>query len=106
MSRLLAEISSAELAEWMAFEKEFGPLGGYRDDILAAQISRALYCLQASMAGKRPTGTLADHIMVWAPKNVQTPQDHLRMVKSLHAGMVRRHERRDKRQRGDGDVGS
>lgn len=94
VARLLSEISGYELAEWMQYERMFGPLGGYRDDVHAAQISHAIYCLQAGMSGKRPTAKLKDHILTWEPRPPQTPADHLRMVRQLHAGLTKDSRRR------------
>lgn len=50
VEELLARVSSAELTEWQAFEQVEGPLGGRRDDTLAALVS---FYVASALGAKR-----------------------------------------------------
>lgn len=79
--RLLAETDSAELAEWMAYEKVAGPLGADRGDIHSAVIAATVANVNR---GKKPPMKIADFVPDWDPR----PQDwreQLAIVKQLNS---------------------
>ncbi|MFZ3494627.1 phage tail assembly protein T [Streptomyces sp. 5.8] len=58
VGRLLAEAGSAELAEWQAYEKLTGPLGGLRGDLHAALVSASVVNSQRAK-GRKPLSPVA-----------------------------------------------
>jgi hypothetical protein len=65
ISELLQRVSSAEITEWMAFEKINGPLGGRRTDYAAALITKAIYDVNTK---KRKRRKLGDFLLKWGGK--------------------------------------
>jgi hypothetical protein len=59
---LLQRVTSAEITEWMAFEKINGPLGGQRTDYAAALITKAIYDVNTK---KRKRRKLTDFLLKW-----------------------------------------
>lgn len=78
VEELLARISSRELAEWAAFEREFGPIGLERGDWQAAQITQAV-----AGDGK---ARLADYVLRWGRRRRQTGQEQLALLRALASG--------------------
>lgn len=72
---LLARISSRELAEWAAFEQEFGPLGLERGDWQAAQVAQAI--------GGDGKTKLGDVVLRWGRKRRQTGAEQLAIFRAL-----------------------
>ncbi|MCR3732184.1 hypothetical protein FHS35_009102 [Streptomyces umbrinus] len=71
---LLAVTSSAELAEWRAYEQLSGPLGGARGDVNAAMISAAIVAVNRDKGKRAPT--LADFMPRWDRTRVRkTPEE-------------------------------
>jgi hypothetical protein len=66
VAEMLERISSAELTEWMAFEKLNGPLGGRRHDYLAALQAHIAVTAASGKKGKK--FKLADFVMEWGGK--------------------------------------
>lgn len=46
MRRLLREIDSRELTEWMVFERLYGPIGQRRDDYLISLLAAVIHNTQ------------------------------------------------------------
>lgn len=78
VEELLARISSRELAEWAAFEREFGPLGLERGDWQAAQVTQAV-------AGDGKS-RLSDYVLRWGRRRRQTGQEQLALFRALASG--------------------
>jgi hypothetical protein len=78
VEELLARISSRELAEWAAFEREYGPIGLERGDWQAAQVTQAI-----AGDGK---AKLTDIVLQWSRKRAQTGEEQLAIFKAM-AGM-------------------
>lgn len=84
MGELLRRISSRELSEWMAYEKIAGPLGGARDDVLAALVSATI--ANANRA-KGPTYQVKKFIPVWEPPPAQSPMDLYEKARQINAAL-------------------
>lgn len=88
---MLKQMSSAELVDWMAYEKIAGPLGGARADYHAAQISAAITNGIKALAGKRGDGNLSSHVLKWdnarQPEQQQSPQDMKRQLRGLNKAL-------------------
>lgn len=93
---MLADIDSAELAEWMAYEHVAGPLGPERGDmlhgILAATVANAA-------RGKGKKAEPKDFIPTWDQGARQQPADWQQMLAQVQA-MNRRFGGTDLRERG------
>lgn len=63
VGRMLAEISSRELTEWMVYEQIAGPLGPVRGDYQAAQITANI--LNVNRGKNRRGKTVGDVLMRW-----------------------------------------
>ncbi|WP_289009514.1 DUF4035 domain-containing protein [uncultured Thermomonospora sp.] len=81
VSELLARMPSAELTEWMAYERITGPLGGERGDIQAALISTVIANSLAGKKGRR--AKLRDFLLKWDRKP-QSWRDQLAVVRQLN----------------------
>lgn len=78
-------MSSAELSEWMAYERIAGPLGPARADIQAAIIAATV--ANANLAkGKRPF-VPADFIPEWGGKRKLTPEELWAKIKQVNAAL-------------------
>lgn len=85
MAELLARISSAELTEWMAYERIDGPLGGARGDYHAALIAAAVTNGFKALGGKRGSKRLGEFLIEWDKRRgSQTPREMLRAVRSIN----------------------
>lgn len=60
--RMLAEIDSRELTEWMAYEKFAGPLGGERGDLHAAMVAATV---ANTVRGKKPPVKVSSFVPKW-----------------------------------------
>lgn len=87
VEELLARITSRELAEWAAYEREFGPLGLERGDWHAATVS---HVVAAAAGGK---GRITDFLPRWGRRR-QTAEEQLAIFRALAS-------RGDERQWGD-----
>lgn len=66
VAELLKTISSRELAEWMAFERTYGPVGTEkRLDVAAAQIQSTLVRINWTDRQKKPP-RLEDYLPDWS----------------------------------------
>ena len=54
MRHLLADMGSAELAEWRAYERLSGPLGGARGDVQAALIATVIAAVNRNKGQRSP----------------------------------------------------
>lgn len=72
--QLLASVSSAELAEWRAYEQLAGPLGGARGDINAALVASVIASVNRGKGQRAPT--IADFMPSWDRVKVRkTPEE-------------------------------
>lgn len=63
--QLLGSIDSRELTEWQIYERENGPLGGERLDILAAKIMALLVRVNASSKDQAKIKD-SDYLIKWS----------------------------------------
>ena len=75
---LLARITSRELTEWAAFEREYGPLGPERGDWQAALVA---HTLAGASGGKR--SRVSDYLIRWSGRRQQSAEDQLTVLKAL-----------------------
>lgn len=73
--RLLAETGSAELAEWQAYERLAGPLGGARGDVHAAMIASVIAAANRGKGQRAPT--VADFMPRWDRARVRKSPEEL-----------------------------
>ncbi|MFW6034562.1 MAG: phage tail assembly protein T [bacterium] len=79
---LLGRISSRELAEWMAYERAFGPLGGERGDYQAALVAQTV--ANANRGKKQRVRKLSDFLLRWSRQR-QSPQQQLEIMRRVVA---------------------
>lgn len=84
VDELLARMSSREFAEWQAFERIDGPLGGARGDVHAAMISAAIVNANRS---KGPARQMSEFLPRWdkGAKAEQTPEQMWAAAKAITA---------------------
>lgn len=80
---LLERIDSRELSEWAAYEQVEGPLGGPREDVLAAIIASTVHNTAQSKKGKRVTPK--DYLPQWDSRKSQTWQEQLAAVRAINS---------------------
>jgi hypothetical protein len=79
-------MGSAELAEWQAYEKLTGPLGGARGDVQAALIASVIAGVNRSKGQKAPK--VADFMPRWDQAKVRkTPQELFRQAQMANAAL-------------------
>lgn len=83
VEELLATISAAELAEWVAFDR-IDPIGDWRGDAQAAQVATQLANVHR---GKRKPYAIKDFLMTWEPKRQQTMQEMIDIAKATTLAM-------------------
>ncbi|MFJ2162578.1 DUF4035 domain-containing protein [Streptomyces sp. NPDC087856] len=87
-----ARLASAELTEWMAYEKMTGPLGRRRHDIQAATISSTI---ANANRGKGRKFEVRDFLPAYGI-NRQGPMDMLATIRGINKSMGgEEHARRD-----------
>lgn len=79
-----SRLGSAELTEWMAFERITGPLGRRRQDIQAATIAAVV--ANSSKGKKGKTFKMTDFLIPYGERE-KTPEDLLETVRQLNAAM-------------------
>lgn len=79
-----SRLDSAELTEWMAFERMTGPLGRRRNDIQAATVAATIANVNRSKNGQRARVT--DFLIPYGEHH-KTPEQMLEMVRSLNRAM-------------------
>ncbi|MFF0867626.1 hypothetical protein ACFYUV_38095 [Nonomuraea sp. NPDC003560] len=84
VGRLLAEISSAELTEWIAYEQISGPLGQARTDIHTAMIGSWIV---NSQRGKRGPLPLRKFLPGWVPRPQQSPEEIYSRIRQINAAL-------------------
>ncbi|MDT0568859.1 DUF4035 domain-containing protein [Streptomyces sp. DSM 3412] len=72
---MLADIGSAELAEWRAYEQIAGPLGAVRGDVNAATIASAIVAVNRGKGQRAPK--LADFMPRWDRTPVRKSPEEL-----------------------------
>lgn len=85
VGELLARTSSRELAEWQAFEREYGPLGPERGDWQAASLAHVFATLLGGKAARRLK--LKDFVLKWGGGGRQSPDEQLNLLRALAARM-------------------
>ncbi len=74
MRHLLADMGSAEISEWRAYEQLSGPLGGVRGDVNAAMVAAAIVAVNRGKGQRAPS--LADFMPRWDRTRVRkTPEE-------------------------------
>ncbi|AVP41354.1 hypothetical protein SEA_YARA_20 [Streptomyces phage Yara] len=80
-----SRLGSAELTEWMAFERMTGPLGRRRQDIQAATIAATV--ANASRTKKGKTFKMTDFLIPYGEEQRKTPDQMLAEIRKLNAAM-------------------
>lgn len=84
--RLLAETGSAELAEWQAYERLTGPLGGARGDVHAALIASTIAAANRGKNQRVPK--LADFLIPWDKGAVRkSPEELFKIAQMANAAL-------------------
>ena len=98
VAELLARTSSAELTEWMAYEKISGPLGGARMDLLNSILTAVVANTGRGKKGRmaRPKDFLPD----WDRNRRMDWREMLATVKQINRRMGGTDHTRKKRDRG------
>lgn len=78
---MLARTSSRELAEWQAYEREYGPLGPERGDWQAAMVANTLAAVMGGKQSRRLR--LTDFLLRWSAPRRQTPEEQLKIFRAL-----------------------
>lgn len=100
VAELLSRMSSAELTEWMAFEKVEGPIGPARGDVQAAVVAMTVANVNR---GKRRPFKLSDFVPTWdRDSRAQSTDQMIAAVKQMNRAMGGTVTRRGD---GDGDAG-
>lgn len=81
VEELLARVSSRELTEWAAFEREFGPLGLERGDWQAALVAETA----AKSAGVKGV-SIKDFVLKWGGRRRQTGEEQLAIFRAMASG--------------------
>lgn len=79
MEELLGRVSSLELTEWAAFEREYGPLGPARGDWQAALVAHTI------AAANGVDSKLPDFVLKWGRRG-QTDDERLTLFQALASG--------------------
>ncbi|GGS47701.1 phage tail assembly protein T [Streptomyces violaceus] len=83
---MLADIGSAELAEWQAYERLTGPLGGARGDVQAALIASTIAAVNRNKGQKAPKVT--DFMPRWDKGAVRkSPQELFKIAQMANAAL-------------------
>ena len=82
---LLERIDSRELSEWAAYEQVEGPLGGPREDVLAAMIASTVHNAAQTKKGKRVTPK--DYLPQWDNRKAQTWEEQLAVVRAINTSL-------------------
>jgi len=78
-------LDSAELTEWMAFEKITGPLGRRRNDIQAATIAATIANSNRGKKGKK--FKMTDFLIPYGEQERKSPMQMLAAIKSINRSM-------------------
>jgi hypothetical protein len=82
VAELLARISSHELTEWSAYEREYGPLGPERGDYQAAMVA---YTTASMLSNGSTRLNFTDFVLRWTKRKRQTAQEQLSIFRALMA---------------------
>lgn len=82
---LESRLGSAELTEWMAFERMTGPLGRRRQDIQAATIAATIANSQRGKRGRK--FKMQDFLIPYGEDDRKSPQQMLDTIRQLNAAM-------------------
>jgi hypothetical protein len=78
VEELLARVTSRELTEWAAFEREYGPLGPERGDWQAAVVAHTVAMVNGAKNAK-----LSDFLPRWNGGRKQTAEEQLALFRGL-----------------------
>lgn len=98
VAELLARTSSAELTEWMAYEKISGPLGGARLDLLNSVLAAVVANTARGKKGRMARAK--DFLPKWDRDRRMDWREMLAAVKQINRGMGGADHTRKKRERG------
>lgn len=82
---LESRLGSAELTEWMAFERMSGPLGRRRNDIQAATIAATI--ANANRGKKGKPFKMQDFLIPYGENQEKSPDQLLETIRQLNASM-------------------
>ncbi len=85
VGRLLREISSVELTEWMAYEQITGPLGPRRGDYQAAQITATL--LNVHRGKGRKARSTEEVLLRWDEREPMSPEEIYSRVRQINTAL-------------------
>lgn len=86
MRHLLADMGSAELAEWRAYEQLTGPLGGARGDVQAAMVASVIAGVNRGKGQRAPK--VSDFMPRWDKGRVRkSPQELFRVAQAANAAL-------------------
>jgi hypothetical protein len=77
---MLARIPSSELAAWMVYERDYGPLGPERHDHLAALVASTI--ANANRGKKKRRFKVREFLPVWS-KRRQSPAEQLSILRGF-----------------------
>lgn len=79
-------MGSAELAEWRAYERLTGPLGGTRGDVQAALIASVIAAANRGKGQKAPK--ISDFMPCWDKHAVRkSPEELFKIAQAANAGL-------------------
>ncbi|GGM14340.1 phage tail assembly protein T [Micromonospora yangpuensis] len=85
VAEMLSRISSRELTEWQVYEQLYGPLGGERDDRLAALVA---HTVANTGRQRRAPYPYDDFLMTWGSgRREQSTDEMLAIVIGLNRAM-------------------
>jgi hypothetical protein len=87
--RLLRELDSLEITQWVAYEQVFGPLGGAREDVLAGVLGAAVMNSQRTKNSDRKWSA-SDFLPEWdqnKPRPQRTWQELLALAQQANAAL-------------------
>lgn len=80
-----SRLGSAELTEWIAFERITGPLGRRRQDIQAATIAATVANANRGKKGKK--FKMEDFLIPYGEEARKSPEQMLQIIKGLNKSM-------------------
>ena len=79
-------MGSAELAEWRAYERLTGPLGGARGDVQAAMVASVIAAANRSKGQRAPK--VADFMPRWDKGQIRkSPEELFRLAQAANAAL-------------------
>lgn len=88
VGEMLVRTSALELAEWQAYEREYGPLGPERGDWQAALVAHTFAMLMSSKKGRKLK--LQDFLLRWS--GGRSSRQSSEQILALFRGLAARQE--------------